>query len=388
MGASKKTVKTIRNMLNCFRKKNGLNTWRFVFTGVENASGQERKFFIEMSMLNPYLSPAEPVLGFKPRAKLNPEDLQNVLAGTASAKKLESEIIEVPSFASVSAGILGAGAKAVRSYTSVKNVKLSSRVLEVALENCFFSDDKLMGNIERSPSDTQEHPEYLCDSGRISWDLQYEIRCDSTSGYKSKNFTWYPVGLRAVFAGTITVDGKVYNVIPKRSFGYVDCFFGKDYPFPWIHLSSSNFTSVISGKTLQNSSFSLQGLFNDSFSLVFELEGSEIAFESHKGKRSYECHWELNEINDNESQRLHWILSVHNRHYVIDVDVYSMASQMFVRSLELAEGGRNTLKILTDGEGVGEIRFYKRIRRNLELIECAKLAGTFCEFGQKEEADL
>ena len=162
----------------------------------------------------------------------------------------------------------------------------------------------------------------------------------------------------------------------------------KFYPFPWIHLSSSNFTSVISGKTLQNSSFSLQGLFNDSFSLVFELEGSEIAFESHKGKRSYECHWELNEINDNESQKLHWILSVHNRRYVIDVDVYSMASQMFVRSLELAEGGRNTLKILTDGEGVGEIRFYKRIRRNLELIECAKLAGTFCEFGQKEEADL
>ena len=78
-------------MLSGAQKKSGVNTWRYVFTGVENTTGQERRFFIELSMLNPFLSPSEPVLGYKNRVKIQPEDLQNVLAGTISAQKLETE---------------------------------------------------------------------------------------------------------------------------------------------------------------------------------------------------------------------------------------------------------------------------------------------------------
>lgn len=389
MGASNKNAKTVRRMLNCSRKKNWVSAWRFVFSAYENSSGQERKFFIELSMLNPFLSPSEPVLGFTPRSKIQPEDLQNVLAGSVSAKKLESESIEVPSHVSVSVGMLGPGAKSLRTYTSIKNVKTCLKPLEVSLEDCFFSEDRLSGKIECSSASIQEHPEYFCDSGYATWDIQYEIRRDSAFGYKSKLFSWNPLGLRAVFAGTIIMDGKAFNVIPKRSFGYADCFFGKDFVYPWLHLSSSNFTSIISGKTLQNSSFALQGLFNDRFSAVLELEGKVIAFEAHKGKRAYECHWELNQINDNDEQKkLHWTITVHNRSYVIDIDVYSTASQMFVRTLELSGGARENLNVLSDGEGLGEIRLYKRIRRNLELIEYAKLAGTFCEFGQKEDSEF
>ena len=59
-----------------------------------------------------------------------------------------------------------------------------------------------------------------------------------------------------------------------------------------------------------------------------------------------------------------------------------------MRALELSGGAREKLNVLSDGEGLGEIRLYKRIRRNLELIEYAKIAGTFCEFGQKEDSEF
>ena len=94
MAISKKSTKINRYMLSGAQKKSGVNTWRYVFTGVENTTGQERRFFIELSMLNPFLSPSEPVLGYKNRVKIQPEDLQNVLAGTISAQKLETENIE------------------------------------------------------------------------------------------------------------------------------------------------------------------------------------------------------------------------------------------------------------------------------------------------------
>ena len=50
MAISKKSTKINRYMLSGAQKKSGVNTWRYVFTGVENTTGQERRFFIELSM--------------------------------------------------------------------------------------------------------------------------------------------------------------------------------------------------------------------------------------------------------------------------------------------------------------------------------------------------
>ena len=60
---------------------------------------------------------------------------------------------------------------------------------------------------------------------------------------------------------------------------------------------------------------------------------------------------------------------------------------MYVRSIEVPEGKRKVLKMLSGGTGSGEIRLYKRIRKNLELIEQAHIAGCVCEYGQLEEPE-
>ena len=57
---------------------------------------------------------------------------------------------------------------------------------------------------------------------------------------------------------------------------------------------------------------------------------------------------------------------------------------MFVRDYESPAGGRKVLKLLGGGTGTGEIRLYKQIKKNLELIEHATVTNAVCEFGNIE----
>ena len=86
-------------------------------------------------------------------------------------------------------------------------------------------------------------------------------------------------------------------------------------------------------------------------------------------------------------ENLHWSVSLNNKSYVVDIDIFCPASQMYVKSVELPEGNRNVLKMLCGGTGTGEIRLYKRFGKNLELIEHAKIASALCEYGQLEKPE-
>lgn len=385
MNISKKCAKIIRYQLAGAQKKAGVNTWRYVFNAVENGTGLERKFFIELSMLNPYLSPSDVVLGFKPRVKVSEDDLQNVLAGTLSAQKLQSESILTPSYVVVRAGVLGSGAKQICDYFPIKQINLDTKNFSVEAGNCVFTEEKLSGRMDFSPSELHDHPEQLCESGIISWELRYEIKDFFDEGYEGKNSSWYATGIRTVFAGNITLDGKEYSIQPRKSCGYMDRFFGKSYPENYIHLSSSNLTSQITGKFLSDSSFSVSGVYDGRVNVMVNLEGLKVSFCASKPKSAYQCVNDFSQMPEVDgSEKLHWTISTNDKNYVVDVDVFCLAKLMYVRSLELPEGERKVLKQLMGGNGTGEIRLYKRIKKNLELIEHAEIQTCLCEFGQLE----
>lgn len=385
MNISKKCAKIIRYQLAGAQKKAGVNTWRYVFNAVENGTGLERKFFIELSMLNPYLSPSDVVLGFKPRVKVSEDDLQNVLAGTLSAQKLQSESILTPSYVVVRAGVLGSGAKQICDYFTIKQINLDTKNFSVEAGNCVFTEEKLSGRMDFSPSELHDHPEQLCESGIISWELRYEIKDFFDEGYEGKNSSWYATGIRTVFAGNITLDGKEYSIQPRKSCGYMDRFFGKSYPENYIHLSSSNLTSQITGKFLSDSSFSVSGVYDGRVNVMVNLEGLKVSFCASKPKSAYQCVNDFSQMPEVDgSEKLHWTISTNDKNYVVDVDVFCLAKLMYVRSLELPEGERKVLKQLMGGNGTGEIRLYKRIKKNLELIEHAEIQTCLCEFGQLE----
>ena len=373
------------------KKKLGINNWRFVFNAINTVSGAEQMFYIEFEMLNPWLCQDEVLLGFKPRVNISAEDLQYALAGTDSAKNITTESIIQPSYCAVRVGTFGVEGKQLCSYYTVKDVKFSNKPFEIIVDNKYFNDNKIGGFLNVSEEDINQHPEYLCDSGYAKWELSYEIEKDSKNGYKSDTFRWFPHGLKTAFTGTIHFDGKDYAVNPKRCYGYCERYWGKEVPEPFFHISSANLTSTISGKTLFDSSFSINGIFNDRVSFIGKFEDIEINLCADGSKRQFSVVWDCTQMPEAElpeENLLHWSVSLNSKIWVIDIDVFCKIKELNNRSLELPEGKRKVLNLLEGGSGTGEIKLYKHIGNTLEQIEHATLAKVFCEFGHVEEGEF
>lgn len=385
MATSKKIDNCGKFRPNSALKRNGAVWRRFIFKGLEADSGAERMFFVELEMVNPYLSPDEVVLGFKSRSKISEDDLQYALAGTKAAHELRCEPLVTPSYVAVRAGSFGLHAKQLCSYHAVKSVSGGFKLAEIAAGKCIFTDNYIRGEISRTSSEIREHPEYLCDSGCISWNIQYEIKYSFPPGYEKKTDIWVPNGARTDFTGSLTLDGLEYHIIPKTSCGYIDFHAGHSLPLPWIHLSSSALTSLISGKKLFNSCFSVQGLYEERLALYVVLEDNSVLIKAKNDRHSINPVWECTRMPmDEEGERLHWSVSVDTKKWVVDIDIMCLVKELFVRNIELPEGRRKVMKQLAGGTGTGEIRLYRHVGKNLELIEDAHVANALCEYGQFE----
>ncbi len=391
MAATKKNIKDSRYGLSGSSKKIGVNLWRCFFVGFEKNSASEQMFFIELEMINPSLSPSEPLLGFKPRVTITEEDLQYTLAGTLAAKDLKSENIVQPSYVAVRIGKLGAQPKQLCSYQPLKSMKFSNKPFTIQMENKLFTEDALSGFINITEDDFQKHPEYMCDKGYASWNLKYEIICDMAEGYKNKNERWFPYGIKTDFSGIVSFDGADYIIEPRKCMGYMDRYWGRTMPYDWFHISSANLTSIISGRVLQKSFFTIQGVFEDKLAFMGSFEGSDIIFPANLSKRQYSCVWDCIQTPESENpddNKLHWSVSINNKLWVLDIDLYCKVNELSNRVLELPEGNRKVLSILQGATGTGEIKLFKKIRNTLEQIEYAEITKAVCEFGHEEDGEL
>ena len=70
---------------------------------------------------------------------------------------------------------------------------------------------------------------------------------------------WHAEGMKIEYQGKVVLDGIVYDIIPKRSFGYADKNWGSDFTSPWLWISSCNMQSLITGKILHNSAIEIGG---------------------------------------------------------------------------------------------------------------------------------
>jgi hypothetical protein len=64
--------------------------------------------------------------------------------------------------------------------------------------------------------------------------------------------------------------------------------------------------------------------------------------------------------------------------------VFCSAKEMIVREYELPSGNKKVLKILSGFTGNGELKIYKKIKKNLDLIHQSKIENCICEFGNIE----
>ena len=392
---SKKILQNERLKLKGAQRKCGFDRWRFVTNGVSSVTGEEKTFFIEYYCVNPAISPNAPVLGFKNRYDSNmAADIQFALAGTDAAKNFTSQILVVPSFVMVRAGSLSTVCRQYNNYFSSESVDFKSEDFIVSVntnqdkdKQCVIGECSTSGSVSVSETELLEHPEYLGNSGSMSWNLTYNRAIGFERGFLSKELNWVVPGVKTEFSGTIIYNGEEFNVTAKRSFGYYDKNWGRDFTSPFFHLGSSFLTSQISGKLLDGSAFAVQGEYNGTLTVLISLEGNIIEFHAEKGKK-YNVIYDCQEITDDDmGAKLHWSCSVSNKKYVIDIDVYCRTKDLFLRDYESPMGERKVMRILSSGTGVGKFKLYKVVKKSLELVEQAEVSKCVCEYGNLEKSE-
>lgn len=371
------------------KKKIGVNYWRFFFNAIEKQTSSNQMFFVEFEMLNPYISPNDVVLGFKPRVSVTPETLQYALTGTQDARNLKTENLVQPSYCVVRIGKFGKESKHLCAYYPLKKINFTSKPFSIVCDECAFSNDLISGKINISYQNLTENPELLCDEGNAEWKINYTINNQLANGYNSNGERWFPCGLNTSFSGNLIFDDVQYIVKPLSSFGYIERYWGKSLMEPWFHISSSNLISNITGKPLIGASFAIQGAFEKHVSFTGVIDDAEIVFSldsSNKYNDIWQCS-QMPEVDDIDENRLHWTASIHNKNWILDVDVFCKITELVNRKLELPEGDRKVLNLIEGGTGTGEIKLYKKVKKNLEQIEYAKINNCICEFGHKEESE-
>ena len=384
MTGSRKIRRFNQYVLRGKLRQHGFERWRYVFSAFNKISGQEKKFFIELYLVNPALSPKVAVLSQKSRLALSESDLQYVLAGTTSASHANDEIEVLPSYVLVKAGVFGSGGKQINKFlaSSLFSYVKSSESFKAG--DFLFGAKTLSGSLSVTAQDLRIRPELLCNVGSMDWDLKFERILESMPLYNRKNYLWTPIGAKSAFSGTVHLDGSEYAVLSKNSNGYIDKAWGTDPNSPYFHISSAKMTSIISGKPLLNSFFALEGEFGGKLCAAISIEGVVYNVENKKIFKKNVIIHDCSQITDGaDGEKVHWSVSIHRGKIVIDIDVFCKGKEMFVRDYEMPYGKRSLLKIL-GGAGSGEVRVYKRIGKNLELLEHATVSDAICEFGQTE----
>lgn len=395
MAASRKTSGLEQYLLRGKLRVEGFERWRYSFCGVSRFTGSEKRFFIEMYLVNPSVSPNVAVIAQKTRTFVGETevDVQNALVGGSSygGRYSGQDIVVKPSYVLIKAGVFGAGGKQMNSFVASSHLDYTRSSASFRAGGCEFSAEALVGSVSVSASDIRVRPEILCNEGTMEWDLRYdrkEMCREQEVLFGNSMYSWVPLGIGTMFSGRVVLDGEEYSVEPMKSFGFIDKSWGQKFGDSYFHLSSGRITSIITGKPLEKSFFSVDGEFGSKKCLSGVISIGEWKFKlggllccMGGMKERHDCI----QVPANESaEKLHWTICVEQGNTVLDLDVFCDTSEMFVRSYELPQRNRELMQILGGGTGVGEIRIYKKVGGNLELLEHAKFVDTICEFGQND----
>lgn len=347
-----------RVMLNGNARKNGYELWRHNFTAFSKRSGDAKNFFIEFYVLNPNISPKE--ISFENFQSLTKKDAK-------------------PCFLMVKAGYWGEHGKQLHAFLPVDSMIVNKRKLNIRAENFLLTETDLFGAIEVLPTESKMHPEFMSDSGSIKWKIKMDkkIAFDPKEMKSEPQSYWYVQGAKTMYGGTILLDGEEYAIVPQKSFGHADKMWGKDFPSPFVWLSSCNLISLISGSYLPSSCFDIMGTVLDgkekSVQVFFCQQNQSYLFSpSSKSKIRY---------NFSQSDELcHWQVTAENKKNLVDVDIFCKKRDMLKMRYMNVRGLVSFDEFWSGGNATGELRLYKKVGKALEIMEQARVENCACEY--------
>ena len=353
----------------------GYDWWWHSFTAQDVRTGEDKPFFIEFFICNPALAEDEPVLGQLPENRKN-------------GKR--------PSYLMVKAGCWGENPMQLHRFFSLKHVRIHGEApFEIEASDCFASETFLKGSVSISEEEAALHPEWMCDSGNISWELQVDKQVAFNVGYGASkplrdmeafSMFWHAEGMKSAFQGTITCNGREYTVTPKKCYGYADKNWGRDFTSPWVWLSSNCLRSKLSGKKLENSVFDIGGGRPKVYFVpldrrllgVFWYEGKEYDFNFSHVWLNVKTEFSFEE----ENELVHWHVRQENNHAVMESDISCQKKEMLLVNYEAPDGSKRHNRLWNGGTGFGTIRLYEKTEGKTVLVDEIEATHIGCEYGE------
>lgn len=356
-----------RNTCQLFgaQAKCGYDWWWHSFTAYNEKTGEEKAFFIEYFLCNPSLSTEKPTFGQKN---------------------------EKPSYFMVKAGTWGIDASQLHRFFSWAETEVSyKKPFYVKSNDCFCTENKMAGSVKVLAEENAIHPEWMSQSGEMSWNIEIEKQVAFNVGYGASflfrklqlfEMFWHAEGMKTKYSGEIFWNGEKYLVIPEKSFGYADKNWGKDFTSPWVWLSSCNLTSKITGKKLENSVFDIGGgcpkiafiALKRKLLSAFFYEGKCFEFNFSKfwtfTRTKFECCETENQIIWHVDQKT-WF----NR---MVTDITCKKNEMLLVNYESPKGEKKHNRLWNGGNGRGTVKLY----RFGKLIDEIYAENVGCEYGE------
>ncbi len=347
----------------------GYDWWWHSFTAHSEKTGEERAFFIEFFVCNPADGKAEPVFGQKDKSK-----------GTK------------PSYLMVKAGAWGEGARQLHRFFGWNRVRLRSKApFSIQSDDCYLDEFSTRGSITVTKEESTEHPEYMCESGTMSWDLKIDKKIAYNVGYGASklfrklqafNMFWHAQGMKSAFSGSVIYNGERYIVRPEDCYGYADKNWGKDFTSPWVWLSSNNLVSKTTGKRLQDSVFDIGGGCPKVGPIAFKRKLLSAYW--HEG-RGYEFNFSkfwtncrtVFDCRETETQII-WHVEQSTWTNRLVTDITCEKRDMLLINYEAPDGQKRHNRLWNGGNGVGTVSLYHRGKLVDEVV--ARNVG--CEYGE------
>lgn len=357
--------------------KQGYDWWWHSFTAKNHDTGEEKSFFIEYYLCNPSLGGRLPVLGQAPN---------NLLMD------------RMPSYVMVKAGCWGKDARQLHRYFGWQQAKVKMDApFVVEAGDCYADEEHLKGSIHVTPSEAEDHPEYMCDAGSMKWNLKVKKVIPFNVGYGTSKLLralyafemyWHAQGMKTVYEGEVYLDGQRYDVIPEKSYGYADKNWGSNFTSPWLWLSSNHLISKRTGKELKNSAFDIGGGRPKVFFIplkrillgAFYYEGKEIEFNFskfwHRTRTQFKC--------TETDREIIWHVQQENKEYMMQTNIHCLKEDMLWINYEAPDGTKRHNRLWNGGTGKGWIKLYRKKGHRKELVDEITVLNTGCEYGEMD----
>ncbi len=366
---NKHDIKRNEYMLKGKFAKKGYDWWWHSFTAINPLTNEEKPFYIEFFTCNPKLSKDLPTFG-------------------------QTKEKNKPSYLMVNVGCWGNPKMQLHRFFSLRKVEIHGKApFSIKADDCYLDETKTYGSVNVN---SEGHPEYMSDSGSISWNLKIEKVISYNVGYgastlfrKMKAFEmfWHAEGMKSYFEGEITLNGTKYIVSKDTSYGYSDKNWGSNFTSPWVWLSSNNIYDNITGKKLNNSVFDIGGgrpkiyfvALNRKLLSAFYIEGKEYEFNF--SKFWTRCKTEFSHVETDDY--IIWHVMQKNRKHIVEVEIKCKKCDMLHINYESPDGQKRHNKLWNGGNGVGNIKIYEKKKK--KLIHDLLAYNIGCEYGEYDK---